>query len=427
MSYFIEDRLPNGIGLFVWPTEKFKTITIRLVLRRPLRRSEATMNALLPMVLKRGSKRLPRALELSQALDDLYGADLRSDTAKVGEQQFLIFHLELPAERYVPGHSSLLPQGLRLLSEMSSDPVLDDRGFRSDYVQQEKANLKQLIDGLINDKGQYAQLRCIEQMFAGEPYALSRFGTVEDLPGVDGRNLYAHFETVWQQSPVALYAVGAIDPKLFKAMASEAFPRSNPKAELPFAFAEVSRPQKVHTVHEHQEVSQGKLVLGFRATPLANAQEFPALVMANGIYGGFSHSKLFQSVREKASLAYYAYARLDGLKGVVLVNAGIDRSNYDQALSLIQEELHQLKHGEISDDEFDKTRLALENQIRASEDAPAQVMMSHLELSLSGRPTALDDRLAALRRVTRDDVVAAAQGIELDTVYFLSGEEKDHA
>jgi len=44
----------------------------------------------------------------------------------------------------------------------------------------------------------------------------------------------------------------------------------------------------------------------------------------NSILGGGLHSKLFQNVREKAGLAYYAFSRLEKFKGLMVVSCGIE-------------------------------------------------------------------------------------------------------
>ena len=63
--------------------------------------------------------------------------------------------------------------------------------------------------------------------------------------------------------------------------------------------------QEPNTVKEKIDVTQGKLVLGLNIENASDESKYVALVY-NMILGGGANSKLFQNVREKASLAYTA-------------------------------------------------------------------------------------------------------------------------
>jgi predicted Zn-dependent peptidase len=175
-----------------------------------------------------------------------------------------------------------------------------------------------------------------------------------------------------------------------------------------------------HTVVERQEVQQGKLVLGFGTRTRLVDPMYPAMVMYAGILGGFPHSKLFVNVREKASLAYYAYARLDGMLGLMLVGAGIEFAHYDAALDIIRRQVDDLARGVISDDEMDLTLRGLVNELHSEADSPSALIGRELELRVLGGGPTSDELEAALSRVTRAEVQEAARAVTLDTVYFLT-------
>lgn len=90
-------------------------------------------------------------------------------------------------------------------------------------------------------------------------------------------------------------------------------------------------------------MKQGKLNIGFRTHTTIADKDYPALHLFNGIFGGFSHSKLFINVREKASLAYYAVSRLESFKGLMMVMSGIEVGNYQQAVDIIKEQFEAMQ------------------------------------------------------------------------------------
>ena len=72
------------------------------------------------------------------------------------------------------------------------------------------------------------------------------------------------------------------------------------------------------------------------------------MLVYSSILGGGPHSKLFINVREKASLAYYAFARLEKFKGLMFVSAGIDVDKDEQTLDIIMEQLNAMTKGDIT-------------------------------------------------------------------------------
>lgn len=373
------------------------------------------------MILRRGSKSHPETKDLSAVFESLYGASLRTDTAKLGNAHLVVAEVAVPSDRYLP--EPVWDRALALFKEVLRDPVRQGGLFRPDYVQQEKDAQKRTLEGVFNDKAQYAQLKMLETMFRGDPYSQTRYGRLEDVDAVSQEALEESYQSLLMDAPLAVYAVGDIPEDAFFHQAQALFgdlPRRGSPPLVPPA-QPVARP--VQRAEEIQDVNQGKLVMGYRAGRSVFDESFPSLSVASGIFGGYSHSKLFQNVREKASLAYYAYSRLDGFKGVMFVQSGIEFKNRDKAEAIIGEQLEDIRQGRFSDEEMEMTVKALEHQLRSSQDSPSMTIMSHYEMDLAGRPLDPVTRLERLRKVKRDDVSQAFSQVQLDTVFFLNGRE----
>jgi predicted Zn-dependent peptidase len=415
---FLGRDISGGIRLWVYPTEKFKINSFRVFVHTALRPG-AARRALIPAVLRRGTASRPQTADLAAALEHLYGADLKADVSKFGERQLWIFSLDLPNERYIEGGEDLLGPALRLLQEVVWRPAPAAEGLRPDYVEQERDNLIHQIQAVINDKAHYAMQRCVEEMFAPGPFALPRYGRVEDLTGVTARDLYEEYRAILDESRIDLYAVGALDPEVLTSRVEECFGVDRtPGPDLPLA-PPLPPPTSERLVTERLPVNQGKLVMGlYTGTPFTDPS-WPALSVANGILGGFTHSKLFQNVRERASLAYYANSRLEATKSAGFITAGIEFTDLDRAIGIIRQQIQDLQAGAISDAEFNNTQSALRHAIRVSEDSPGARILTHLERSMYGKSDDPEVRMAELARVTPEDCVAAARRIQVDTVYFL--------
>lgn len=417
---FVHLAVEPEFNLYVLETARFKTTHVYLFFHQPLRRETVTANALLPEVLLRGCEGMPTALDIARHMQSLYGAELAGDIVKKGERQLLQFSLEIPSERFLPDARGLFRNGLAALARVVTQPVLEAGAFRSDYVGQEKENLRRRIESLINDKRSYAVARCFQEMCRGEPFGVYKYGLVEDLPGITPQSLAHRYEEVLRGSPVDLFVIGAVPPDEVAEVVSQAFriPRRSP-VEPPAT--SVRWPVKeVRRVEERRDVSQGKLSLGLRTQIGRGDPDFYPLLVANGVLGGGAHSKLFQNVRERASLAYYAFSQLEVTKGVMVMSCGIDFAKYEDALHIMREQLADLQAGRITDQEWRATKNSLILDTRTAEDRPDVKVLLYLDSLIAGRPETAADRLAAIERVTQDEAVAAARKIELDTIYFLN-------
>ncbi|MDI3316338.1 MAG: pitrilysin family protein [Bacillota bacterium] len=419
---FVARRLSSGIPFYFLPTGKFRSLRLSLFFLRDLRPESVTETALLPEVLIRGSRRHPDLRAVHRRLDELYGADLAVNVQKHGEAESVGWHLDLPEERYLQGGEGLTGQALDFLAEMVLEPYMEEGRLSARYVDQEKVNLARRQQALINEKGRYSLLRCIEAMFAGEPYALSKWGRPEDLPGIDAERLSASFRELLASAPRVLIGVGQGPVDRIEAELERRLERLRPEALKPLEGTRAAEPRggQPRVVTEEQPVAQGKLVLGFRTGVQIGDPDYDPLVVANGVLGGFSHSKLFRNVREKASLAYYAYSFLDASKGVAFIQAGIEPPDYHRALQIVLEQVEAVKRGEVSDEELETTKLRLFNQLRESTDSPDALIHQALEETLWGIRRSLPERLEAIARVGREDLVRAFQRVELDTIYYLT-------
>lgn len=219
-----------------------------------------------------------------------------------------------------------------------------------------------------------------------------------------------------------LYIIGDVNEEEVKKYAAELLQfeaRSPKKLEQ----ERVSIDRQVNEIKEEQDVKQGKLNIGYRTNIVYGDSDYFALQVFNGIFGGFSHSKLFINVREKASLAYYAASRLESHKGLMMVMSGIDLKNYDQAVGIIHDQLEAMGNGDFTEEELDQTKAVIQNQILETIDTSRGLTEILYHNVVSGASINLDTWLEEMQKVTKEEIVAVAKKIEMDTIYFLTGTE----
>lgn len=174
-------NLKEGINLHLINTENFKTNLYAVFLATPLKRENVTLNALLTAVLRRGTKNMKSQDVISKKLEEMYGASFDCGIEKTGDNHIMKFYLEAISEKFLPEKEELQEKCLDILFDIIFNPLIENNGFKEEYVQGEKQNIKQIIESKIDNKAKYALDRCIEEMFKNEPYGLYKYGYVEDL------------------------------------------------------------------------------------------------------------------------------------------------------------------------------------------------------------------------------------------------------
>jgi predicted Zn-dependent peptidase len=416
---FDRESLPGQVTLHLAPSDKFKTAAIKVFFRTDLDADRATEIALLPSVLRRGSRSHPSQRALTQHLERLVGSQLGADILKIGEQQVLTVKMEVAGDTFLPAGTNAFARACELLREILLDPALDERGlFPANVVAQEKEKQGQFIDGLLNDKASYAAERCSREMCKGEPFDVYEYGKKEDLARVTPESLTACWRRLIATAPLDVFAMGTLPDDASRTLARSFSLARGPLAALRGTTRNPA-PRPPREIREPMPVKQGKLCLGLRTKDRIEDPGYTALIVMNGVLGAFAHSKLFRNVREKAGLCYYASSALERTKGLLFIQSGIERENFEKARDLCLEQLAAIGRGEVSQEELDNTRRALRLSYRSLLDKPAQLANTVYTLALGGRDVPLATIAGAVEAVTKDEIVAAARGVWLDTVYFL--------
>ncbi|MCM3616200.1 insulinase family protein [Sutcliffiella horikoshii] len=414
----------NGITIHTITTEKFKTNTIVLKVRAPLSQEDVTVRALLPYVLQNGTKSHPQPTHFRAYLDELYGASLAVDLSKKGEDHIITFRLEIANEKFLRDSTPLLEKGIELLSEVLLHPVIEGNAFKSSTVDKEKRALKQRIQSVYDDKMRYASQRLIEEMCAEEPYRLPANGEKDQVDNISAQSLFEYYQNMLKTNDIHLYLVGDIKEEEVDGYVKKYFdmPQKVNKVESSITNRATNK-KEPNEVIEKQDVKQGKLNIGYRTNVKFNDDLYYALQVFNGIFGGFSHSKLFINVREKESLAYYAASRVESHKGLLLVMSGIDFSNYEKAVTIINQQIEAMKQGEYSESEISQTKAVIKNQILETIDTARGLIEILYNNEVSDVDKPVDAFLEGVENVTKEQIQEVARLIEQDTIYFLTGKE----
>jgi len=419
-----KSELKPGVALTCIKTDKFKSGCITVNFLCKLNRENASANALLPRVLRRGSMKLPDMESISAALDDLYGVRVEPITRKKGEMHCTGLYADFPDDRYIPDEDNILEKSIGILGDMLLSPYMFNGFLCEDYTVSEKSNLLDDIHAAINDKRGYAIDRLLEEMCCDEAFGISKLGSEKEVAEITCQTLTEHYYNVINTSRVEVLYCGPAEPNRVQAAIEDVFKDlpERPGATIP----ETSIIYDPLTIKPRRftdklDVTQGKLTIGFRMGEAMKAPDYPAFMMLNALYGGSVSSKLFHNVREKLALCYYASSMLDKHKGVMLVSSGVDFSKFDAAFDEILAQLDSIKNGNIREWEFNSAKSSVKTSIQSALDRVGGLEELYFDSAVSTvryDPVNLNDMIDT---VTPERVVRVASGIKIDSIYRLTG------
>ena len=418
-----EEILP-GVELTCLRSDKFKTACLSLSLLTQLKRETASMNALIPLVLRRGTTQYPDMEALSRKLDELYGTAIEPVVRRIGEIQCIGFYASIPETDFLPGRQDVLCNTAELMGQLLLSPVTRGGLLLPDYVESEREKMAELIRSRVNDKRGYAMLRCMEEMCCYEDYAVSRFGSEADCESIHYQKLTRHYRSILQTSPVEIFYCGRADSRRVARVFRDALSML-PRGEIDYDIGTDVRMNAVEAqpryVEEEMNVSQGKLVIGFRLGDVMEEPDIAAIYVFNSVFGSGSTSKLFVNVREKLQLCYYAGSSVDIHKGIMLVSSGIEFDKFNAAKAEILSQLAEMKNGNITDDELNAAKSGIASALRSGMDSQGELEGFFLSQTLAGLDYGPMELAQLVEEVTKDSVVSVAKSVECDLVYFLKG------
>ena len=148
--------------------------------------------------------------------------------------------------------------------------------------------------------------------------------------------------------------------------------------------------------------------------PVKPVIEADLLIVGGGIAGLATGARCTQKGMSVVVVEKY--------KGLMLVSSGIEFDKYETAKTAILGELEACRRGEISEAELESARRGILSALRAALDVPARLDDYYIGNAIAGGDS-VEALIEKITRLSKDDLVRAAQRIRTDTVFFLEGVE----
>ena len=418
-----EKEIKKGIKLHEIQTNKFKTNLIAVFLTMPITRENVTKNALISAVLRRGSKNMPTLAQISKEMEEMYGASFDCGIDKTGDNHVLKFYIETINDNFIPQKDeNMLKKAIEKILEIIFNPLVENNAFKQEYINQEKENIKRIINGKTDNKARYAFDRCLEEMYKNKPYGLYKYGYIEDLEKITEENLYEYYKKVISECKIDIFVSGNIDEVTQTVEENENIQKL-PDREPQYILNKIEEKENVEEkeIIEEMDVTQGKIVIGADLHLEDESQMYDAVVY-NAILGGSANSKMFQEVREKASLAYTAGSNYIRYKSNIFIKCGIEIKNYQKAMEIIKKQLEDMKNGIFTDEDIANAKKGIISVIKSIDDEQDTQITYLFGHELTNITTTEEEYMEKINKVSKENIIKVAKSIAINTVYFLKNQ-----
>ena len=414
-----KQEIKRGITLHQINTNNFKTNLYAIFLAIPITRENVTKDAVISAVLRRGTNNIKSQELISQELESMYGASFDCGIEKTGDNHVFKFYLESLSDEFLPAKEDLSKKSIEILLDIVFNPLIENGGFKAEYVEGEKNNIKQIIESKIDNKGQYAYDKCIEETFNGKPYGLYKYGYIEDLEKITPQNLYEYYKKMISECKIDIFCSGITENIEKDIKENKNIQKENERKPNCIIGTTVELPvQETKTVQESMQVSQGKLVISLDVDSKIENLSYVASVY-NAILGGGANSRLFQNVREKESLAYTAGSSYLKPKNMIFIRCGIEIQNYNKALETIKVQLDDLKNGKIEEEDIENAKKLIIASVKSITSEQDTEITYYYGQELAGTLIEISDYENKVNAVTKEQIQEIANSVSINTIYFL--------
>jgi predicted Zn-dependent peptidase len=385
--------LPNNLVVVTETMNHVRSVSIGVWVRNGSRREATEQNGLAHfmehMVFKGTERRSAEAIAREM---DSVGGMLDAFTSK--EQ--------------ICFNAKVLDQNLPIAFDVIADLVLRPRFDSEDVAKERQVVLEEIKMDL--DNPEYLLHEIFTRGFWPEhPLGRPILGTPETVKQFSREALQTRFREWFAPDHLVVTAAGNVPHQDVLDLVQREFGHMRSNGAL-----EDHTPPRTDAplfVERKKELEQVHLCVGVPSLPIAHERRFGIAVLNNMLGGGMS-SRLFQNIREKRGLAYAVFSEITPYSdaGMLTVYAGTAKETVGQVLDLTIAEFRSMKESPVSDEELRRAKNHLKGSLMLSLESTSSRMSNLARQEIYfGKFYSLDEILASIEAVTREDVQTLAQ------------------
>ncbi len=360
------------------------------------KREKAGISHFLEHLPFKGTQNYPTSLDVAMAIDGI-GGKHNAFTSK----DYTGYWVKVAATH--------LERGLDVVSDLLLTPRL-----RQEDIDREKGVITEEIN-MYEDNPQYKVAQVFDTLvYEGSPLAMDVAGYKDTVSAMTRSDFLRHYNAWYDPTNVVVGVVGSIkqNHQELLALVEEYFKKGKPRTgggKKTYGLKDQTA-SRLHAFYKKTE--QAHFYLGFPSISWKDPDRYVLAVLVT-LLGGNSSSRLFNEIREKRGLAYYAYASADTFAdtGSIYALEGVNLSQIEDAIKVTLEEFDKVAAGtRLNDEEVMRAKEYMIGKMTLDLEDSAAVANWHVRrLLLEGRVTTLEAVLKKVRAVTSENIVGLAK------------------
>ena len=415
-------ELVHGISTHFIQSKKFKTNKIAVRFTAPLSLDTIAGRMLSASMLETANQMYPTSQDLRRHLASLYGTDMSTNCFRRGQSHIVELTFTYVRDEFLSRKNVLTSQVLELVKETLFSPVVVDNGFDPALFEIEKKQLLASLAADMDDSFYFAHKELDKLFFHDERLQLEYSDLRNRILAETPQSSYSCFQEFLANDRIDFFFLGDFNEvEIQKLLESFNFKdrKGDVRVQYQQPYSNILQENKVR-----KNVGQSILELGYHCSVEYGDEQHLAMIVMNGLLGGFAHSKLFANVREKAGLAYTISSQLDLFSGFLRIYAGIDRENRNQARKMMNNQLLDLKKGYFTDMELEQTKEMIRRSLLISQDSQSSLIERTYQNSILGKSSEdIENWIERLDKIDKETICKVANQVKLQAIYFMEGIE----
>jgi predicted Zn-dependent peptidase len=318
-------------------------------------------------------------------------------------------HLDaFTAREQVCYYARALHEHLTDVVDVLSDIVCRSRMAPADVTREQSVVHEEILAYEDNPDEKVGDLLS-EQVWGAHALGRPILGTTETVLALTSESLRDYFRHRYRSDHLVVAAAGALEHERLADLVERHF--SPPDGErLPLDGPPPTFQPTVRHV-ERRDLQQLYVSLGTRGVPDLHPDRYPLVVLTTLLGGGMS-SRLFQSVREEAGLAYSVFAAQDFYRdsGMVSIHMGVSPERGREALARTRLEIEKLRDQGPATDEVEAAKQQIRGGVLMEHEGVSarMVHLAHEEI-YRGTYTPPEELVARVLAVTPEQVSDVAR------------------
>ena len=408
--------IKDNYTLHLIKTDRFKTINIGLKLTKEYNKEEyAYLNLLARVLPINGTKNYKTVNDITKKLESLYNTGIYFKSLQTSKNMSFEASLRIVNPKYT--EISMYKESISMLKEIITNPLIKNNEFN--YFDVTKNNLINSIKNIKDNLSVYSSLKFNEIFYKGTIYEENSLKNLPLYEKLTNKNMYKYYLKLFNSFKIDVFVIGDyLEDEILSNVDDllEDFRQKDTSSkELYISF----NPKKSKDKDKFTS-TQSSLLVGLTINNLTEEEKFYTLLLYNTILGSMNNSVLFVNVREKNSLCYHISSTISKYTSSIIINSGINKTNYEKAVSLIEESLKSMTDEKMVNGLITNAKKTLNLAFNDFYENPAKIV-GYYYLKEFDEVKSIEERREKINNLTSKEISSLAKKVQIKEIFLMEG------